>query len=440
MDEEFATADHLQQWLVQQGLSERDAAEAAPALFQLGYVTSYSCLGISREDLAKAGLFARPLRNRLVTVCRHQRWEQEQLLERLFAQQAENIAALLHRALAPIGENIQKILNNQEAEAEAEALVISAPKTRIFDKILRQLDIIWSEVQWSEKPAFAPAPDPYQWHESVENSPRNKEGYMKYLKDNITLPDATHLLDASKDQDLLSGPIDGIEVKGNVDVVLMPRGQKQNMRQHILMAIELTKDSNTDKARINRQVIIQHLAASYWNQRSRVLTMMTDLNDGWHFYWFVERQGQTHVMKYEATRSEALYLIEHSQDEEGETLTPESFLRRSSWNSRGQLGSIVEEPLDDGHDPNNDGPDPNNDGPDPNREPNENERRSDGNAGRQPDTGTKRPSIHQSGRSSGKLSKQTQMQDSTLEFMDEEEACSRISCDSSSNASQDVLY
>ena len=142
--------------------------------------------------------------------------------------------------------------------------------------------------------------------------------------------------------------------------------------------------------------------------------MMTDLNDRWNFYWFAERAGKMHMMIYEATRSEALYLIEHSQDREGTISTPESFLTRSSWNLSRQLGSIAEEPLDDG-------PDPNNGGPDPNREPDENERRSDGNAGRQRETGTKRPSIHQSGRSSGKRSKQTQMQDSTLEFMDEEE-------------------
>ena len=323
---------------------------------------------VSQGRILPRRVFARPLRNRLVTVCRHQRREQERLegaqqaenqarLDRALAQQAEN-QARLDRALAQLAENQavpaqqrednQVVLAQQQRQqqqnddyvrsqrAKALKLVISEPKMVIFYEALHKLDIIWWEAEWSEKPNFGAAPDPYVWDVSAEDSVTNREGYMNYLRNsgNITLPPRTHLLEGSRDQNLLSGQIKEfghvIHVKGTVDVVLTPASQTKNMRQHILMAIELKKDNdNADTQKINRQVILQHLAASYLNPNFGVLTMMTDLNDRWHFFWSVKGK---HVMQYAATRSEAVYLIQHSQDEEGQISTPASFLNRVCWN------------------------------------------------------------------------------------------------------------
>jgi hypothetical protein len=54
----------------------------------------------------------------------------------------------------------------------------------------------------------------------------------------------------------------------------------------MLAGIELKKDSNRDDARTERQVTLQHMAASYLNPNTGILTFMTDLNQRWHFFWF----------------------------------------------------------------------------------------------------------------------------------------------------------
>ena len=111
--------------------------------------------------------------------------------------------------------------------------------------------------------------------------------------------------------------------------------------QRILEGIELKKDPNHEHAKIERQVILQHLAASYLHADTGILTTMTDLKDRWHFFWFAE--GKL-LMRYEATRTEATFLTQHSQDEAGQTSNPISFLNRACWKDlfSSQLDSIVE--------------------------------------------------------------------------------------------------
>merc|ERR1712032_108352 len=100
------------------------------------------------------------------------------------------------------------------------------------------------------------------------------------------------------------------------------------------------KDTNKAYTNIERQVTLQHMAASYLNPNTGLLTVMTDLHDRWHFFWFTKNKR---LMRYESTESEARFLIEHMLDEPETVSTPTGFLSRASWNEL-FLASITESP------------------------------------------------------------------------------------------------
>ena len=164
---------------------------------------------------------------------------------------------------------------------------------------------------------------------------------MEYLRNpqNITtLPGDTRLFEGSSEKDLLSVRFLGfgnVMTSGNIDVVLAAPSHQgiETIRQNILVGIELKKDTDKEKTKTERQVILQHLTASSLNPETGILTLMTDLNDRWHFFWFAEGKR---LMRYEASKSEAKFLIHHSLDKLGseaeQISTPTSFLNRSCWN------------------------------------------------------------------------------------------------------------
>ena len=93
------------------------------------------------------------------------------------------------------------------------------------------------------------------------------------------------------DRDLLSAELRGFDVKvsGNVDVPLVSCHHQSlaKVRENLLAAFEFKKDSNMDHTGIERQVTLQHMAASCLNPDTGMLTVMTDLCSQWHFFWFV---------------------------------------------------------------------------------------------------------------------------------------------------------
>jgi hypothetical protein len=286
--------------------------------------------------------------------------------------------------------------------------------------------------KWLDKPdSIDPPGQPHTWLESKADSPENRAAYMAYLRnsDNISLPPETQLFEASSDKDLLSVKFfefGNVKTSGNTDVVLASSRHQSivTVRQNILVGIELKKDTNKAHSRIERQVILQHLAASYLNPDTGILTIMTDLQHRWHFFWFEKRKR---LMRYEATRSEAMFLIRHSQDEEGaneqkRVSCPTSFLNRACWKDlfSSQLDSIAEVKTFEERDGEDEYP----------------KERCDGNGGGKNLSEIGGQSISQqgtfgdsesisrhgeSGGSQGTGRKCAQMGDTSLEYMDEEE-------------------
>lgn len=265
-------------------------------------------------------------------------------------------------------KEVVEYVRNQKAESET--LVISEPKTERFNTAVQHFDYKKYPAIWEKKPSFGPSGPKHEWHESKEDSPVNRTAYMAYLRDssNIVLPQGTQLFEGNSDKELLSVRFLGfgnVKISGNIDVVVASSIHQSiaTIRQNILVGIELKKDTNQEHAKIERQVILQHLAASYLNPETGILTLMTDLDDRWHFFWFAELEGKR-LMRYEATRSEAKFLIQHSLDSPGseaeQISTPASFLNRSCWNDlfSSKLDTITEANTFDEQDGTDEHPEP----------------------------------------------------------------------------------
>jgi hypothetical protein len=95
-------------------------------------------------------------------------------------------------------------------------------------------------------------------------------------------------------------------------VVLAEDVDVHTIKQHIRAGIELKKDTD-NHVDYEYQVILQHLAASKLNPNESVLTVMTDLNERWHFYWFGQKRGRLYKIVVN-TRGEAKFLFEHMFD------------------------------------------------------------------------------------------------------------------------------
>ena len=327
-------------------------------------------------------------------------------------------------SLRPLGPSQQQGFEDvvafvRDQKADAETLVISQPQTEQYNKAVANLEIIKDAAIWKNKPSEDELPTPQQVHEwlsSKEDSEENRKRYMEYLcnPDNIKLPDGTQLFEGSSEKDLLSvrfSEFENVKTSGNIDVIMVYSHHQctATVRQNILVGIELKKDTNKKNGTIERQVTLQHIAASYLNPNTGVLTIMTDLNNRWWFYYFAEDKR---LLRYEASKSEAIFLIQHSlnKSDEEERL-PDYFLKRACWNDMyRKLDPIPEtNSLDE-------------------RGGENSERESDGGSTHSKDYSKR--SSEQSGRSSNqqsgnskrcRSSKQGQMDDPSMDYMDEEE-------------------
>ena len=128
---------------------------------------------------------------------------------------------------------------------------------------------------------------------------------------------------------------------GNIDVVLVESPDKaaNTIKNNIELGLELKHTKNAGEH--ERQVILQHLAASYLNHDHPVLTLMTDLSTRFTFYWF--GKSEKIVWKYKASIAEVMYLLDHTfvkndemrEESDEEEAFPIDFLigERGPWDS-----------------------------------------------------------------------------------------------------------
>ena len=246
---------------------------------------------------------------------------------------------------AKVDEAFEYILKQKQEDSET--LLISQPETERYAKAMSRIGVLKDAPLWNDKPTSLPnAPPRFTWLASKEDSPENRVAYMAYLRnnENLVLPRDTIIFDGNSDGEFLNVQMEGFRIKtsGNIDVPLANNRHQSlaTVKENMLGAFELKKDTNREHAKIERQVTLQHIAASYLNPNTGLLTVMTDLHDRWHFFWFTKDKR---LMRYESTESEARFLIEHMLDEPESVSTPTGFLARASWNDL-FLASITESP------------------------------------------------------------------------------------------------
>jgi len=204
--------------------------------------------------------------------------------------------------------------------------------------------------------ATLPAVESFKWGPEKENDIENRKRYMAHLKELFHF--AEHdMVDGEQYPDLLSVPalIEGVRIAGNIDVPIASTVHVQNqaLKQNIVAQIELKKSKNKENP--EKQVVSQHLCASVLNPDVGVLTLMTDLNDRWHFYWFAS--SRPILYKLVTAPNAAAHLFTHMFDREIGPEFPTDFLLRGSWNQVLRSASVMQMPtireLD--HSPDEDG-------------------------------------------------------------------------------------
>jgi hypothetical protein len=90
------------------------------------------------------------------------------------------------------------------------------------------------------------------------------------------------------------------------------------------LAIELEKRYVTDEE--DYKAIVQHLCASRQNWKTGVLTLVTDLNDFWCFFWFGRRHR---IFKRRTNASQTKFLLLFNSEAARDC--PEGFSSRVSW-------------------------------------------------------------------------------------------------------------
>jgi hypothetical protein len=192
-----------------------------------------------------------------------------------------------------------------------------------------------SGANWDAEPHSSPDEPMFTWLEPKEDSIENHRAYMAHLCEHFVWPNGCdNLLDCNGQPELLSVTEQGcFKALGKIDVVV---ALEKNVRQltiwqNIRTEIELKKDTNV--ANHEKQVVVQHLAGSTLNPGEGILTLMTDLNDRYHFYWFSGSKPGV-LYKYMSGPTGAKFLLEHMFDnakDSSESKFPTEFLDHVTW-------------------------------------------------------------------------------------------------------------
>jgi hypothetical protein len=229
------------------------------------------------------------------------------------------------------------------------------------DTVLNHFGIALSGAEWSSMPeddALSDiSDDVYTWTSAAEDAPEQRQAYMVHLRNILFLPTGYGVKDCAKTSTLLSVQDIGGKFKfnGTTDVVVAQTKHVKNSaeRHHVEVELELKTTRNNNMEKHEPQAVLKHLASSFLNGNCGVLTVLTDLNEKWVFYWF--HPNGKEIMKYIADRKRAQFLLNNMiPNKSNNTCTsadlPEHFWNRGVWNEVEKvfLDTIKEEDDEDG--------------------------------------------------------------------------------------------
>lgn len=167
---------------------------------------------------------------------------------------------------------------------------------------------------------------------------------MAYLKKILQIPAHYALADAQPNRKLLTVELlrempESRKISGTTDVAIAKAQHVHNaaIRNNIETLFELKTPQNMRKNDHTPQTIFEHFAASYLNPDHALVSVLTDLNQSWTFFWFARGEGDSKVALYklclnggEAT-ADAKYLLDSLYDNSvGDTL-PTTFANRQPF-------------------------------------------------------------------------------------------------------------
>ena len=202
-------------------------------------------------------------------------------------------------------------------------IVLSSANEEVKTELLRRLHLQEIGAEWPNKPVGLTHVNGFDWRSSAEDSPENRQAYMAYLTDTITLPTTHGLMDAQAKRTLLTvnfGIDDITKIKGTTDVAIMAKSNidAKTFKNNIEILFELKKPPNLDGNEDHTpQAVGEHLAASCLNSKHPVVSVLTDLNNNWTFYWFAKRNGDDYevaLYKFCLEGNEAATMAKHILD------------------------------------------------------------------------------------------------------------------------------
>jgi hypothetical protein len=251
----------------------------------------------------------------------------EQPVQQLPAEAVDGLIALAHDYIA-----------------KKRTIVLSEATSSAKDGLLDMLKVPETGASWPNKPAILEEFPGFEWLTSNEDSPENRTAYMSHLTTHVRLPADYLMKDVQPNRTLLNVQLRGIEeshsIKGTTDVVIAESKNIQNdaVRNSVEALLELKKPKNLQNKDHNPQTICEHLAASYLNASHGVVSVLTDLNRSWTFYWYAENKGGSGVALYKLKLEDeeeparlAKYILESLNNESRRETLPTTFVDRLSF-------------------------------------------------------------------------------------------------------------
>jgi len=180
----------------------------------------------------------------------------------------------------------------QNALARNATISISNATTANTTSLLETMGLSMKGATWKSKPPLEPVCG-FVWPEGDEDSVGSRRAYMRYLKTTLQVPQNYALADVQEQRNLLN--LDGdqsiainFKFKGTTDVIIARSEHVENraIKNNIEALLELKKQTQISKKDHTPQTICEHFAASYLNPKLPVVSVLTDLNEKWTFFWF----------------------------------------------------------------------------------------------------------------------------------------------------------
>lgn len=232
--------------------------------------------------------------------------------------------------------------------AKTRTIVLSEATSLGKEFLLEMMDLPEDGVSWRSKPSSSTLGEIpcFDWRPSSEDSLENRTAYMTHLQNHVQMPAGYSIADVHRKRGLLNVEFKGTEtvrrISGTTDVVIARTVHVANdaMRHNIEALFELKKPQSIQTKDHSAQVVCEHLAASYLSRRHAVVSVLTDLNLFWVFYWFAEQNDDSRValckLKLEANNEAARlakYLVESLNDDSRRDYLPTSFVDRLSFDA-----------------------------------------------------------------------------------------------------------